>query len=908
MEEETTSTDAPGGPAEGDGAPRYAAFISYSHAADSRLAIALQHGLETFTKPWNRLRALRVFRDQASLSAAPGLWTAIEAALGSSEFFILMASPEAAQSPWVARELAWWREHRSCQRILLVLTDGDLTWDADARDFDWTRTNVVPPPLREAFTEEPRWVDLRWAREEAHPSLRHPAFRECVADLAAPLHGRPKDELIGQDVEEHRRAMRLARGAGASLALLTLLAVLAAILAVAQRDVAKDRARVATSRQLAAQALALLDDRIDQSVLLSLAALRVEDTVEARGALLAGIERSPHLRAFLHGSERGAGTDTDAYEGSFSPDGRTLVSTGRGSVVLWDTQTLEPRRRLATGAVTGTAFGPDSRVLATAGDGGLVLWETATGRPLGRPLTGDRMLRVAFSPDGRTLASAGDDGLLLWDAGTGLQQGEPLIREHVFGIAFSPDGRTLASVGEGGVVLWDVPTRRPVGERLTTVTGASVAFSPDGRMLAATLSLERVSEGRLAKGAVLLWDTGTHRLLAQLPTPSPFSVAFSPDGRTVAWAGEGGIALWDVRTGQPLRLPEDPFTKDVARVSFSPDGRALVLGGDILVLWDIEARAPLGERLSDAPGVVMASSPDGQILASGDKTAGLALWDTRNRKLLTTLLPGRSVSGVTFSPDGRMLAAVSQGELVLWDLGDLGAFRQLEPLPGESSVNAVAYSPDRGTLALAGYEGEGVTLADATSRTPLGTPLTSNAVSNVAFSSDGRTLATSGDEGLVLWDVSSRRQKGKPLTGTLVYAMAFSPDGGTLASSDGNGLVLWDLGTGPPRERLTTDPAESVAFSPDGRMLAAGGSDGLALWDVGARQQLGRLPAGNVLAVAFSSDGRTLASAGQGGLVVWTVSLQAWQERACTIANRNLTASEWIRFMPSGTRYERLCP
>src|SRR5262249_37681275 len=67
---------------------RFHAFISYSHGADARLAPALQKGLQRFAKPWYRARALRVFRDNASLSANPDLWDSIEQALDVSEFYI----------------------------------------------------------------------------------------------------------------------------------------------------------------------------------------------------------------------------------------------------------------------------------------------------------------------------------------------------------------------------------------------------------------------------------------------------------------------------------------------------------------------------------------------------------------------------------------------------------------------------------------------------------------------------------------------------------------------------------------------------------------------------------------------------------------------------------------------------
>src|SRR5215210_5566664 len=115
-------------------ASRFDAFISYSRAADGRLAPALQGGLQRFAKPWYRVRALRVFRDDASLSANPGLWPSISGALDQSEFFLLLASPAAARSEWVEKEVEHWLSQQGPSRLLLVLTDGEIAWDDATAD------------------------------------------------------------------------------------------------------------------------------------------------------------------------------------------------------------------------------------------------------------------------------------------------------------------------------------------------------------------------------------------------------------------------------------------------------------------------------------------------------------------------------------------------------------------------------------------------------------------------------------------------------------------------------------------------------------------------------------------------------------------------------------------------------
>ena len=106
----------------------YDGFISYSHAADDLLAPRLQAGLQRFAKPWWKRRALRIFRDESSLSANPHLWSSITDALDGSAWFVLLLSPDAAESEWVNNEVEYWLEHRDPGRIIPVLTDGDFAW------------------------------------------------------------------------------------------------------------------------------------------------------------------------------------------------------------------------------------------------------------------------------------------------------------------------------------------------------------------------------------------------------------------------------------------------------------------------------------------------------------------------------------------------------------------------------------------------------------------------------------------------------------------------------------------------------------------------------------------------------------------------------------------------------------
>ena len=224
---------------------KYDAFISYSHAKDKPIAGALQSAVQKLGKPWYRLRVLRVFRDDTSLAAAPGLWPTIEQALGDARFMILLASPEAAKSPWVAKEVEYWLTHKSIDTLLIGLTAGGLSWDRAAGDFNWSVATPLPPPLKGRFPYEPRWVDLTAFRDAAGDKR----LAELAADFAAAVRGVPKEDLLSEELRQQRRALHLAWTASAVMLVLASGVGVLWLVAAEQRDKA-ERTLTATTENM----------------------------------------------------------------------------------------------------------------------------------------------------------------------------------------------------------------------------------------------------------------------------------------------------------------------------------------------------------------------------------------------------------------------------------------------------------------------------------------------------------------------------------------------------------------------------------------------------------------------------------------------------------------------------------
>ena len=203
-------------------AAEYNAFLSYTHR-DRPVVSGIQKGLHRIGRRLGQLRALRVFRDDTDLAASPDLWGRITEALDRSRFFVVTLSPGAAASQWVDQEISYWLERRGRDQLLLVLAAGHLHWDQDSQCFDPGVSDAAPPVLTVpgSLPVEPLFIDVS---TDAPWDFRGPVFREKITALAAPIHGKPKDQLASDDLREQRRFRRLRAAAIAGLVVLTVAA------------------------------------------------------------------------------------------------------------------------------------------------------------------------------------------------------------------------------------------------------------------------------------------------------------------------------------------------------------------------------------------------------------------------------------------------------------------------------------------------------------------------------------------------------------------------------------------------------------------------------------------------------------------------------------------------------------
>lgn len=415
---------------------------------------------------------------------------------------------------------------------------------------------------------------------------------------------------------------------------------------------------------------------------------------------------------------------------------------------------------------------------------------------------------------------------------------------HFF--AYSMDGRSLVSSNQDGIVhVWDASTG--IEQRRFTTYSHPVwrmTLSPKQTLVAAT---------NTGQNKVGFWDYATGKKVREivLPEPGSLALAFSPDDQVlVMGSGKKKVefSFWNVTTGEIMRrMPADAAIRDVTRLSYTQDGRALTVKSTDGIVRFVDPHTGkalyLGKGFGRAENISpsYAIAPDGITFAFYDFTSqnGLVLWDLANERELARFpgAPRPMVNGVTFSRDGRLLAASGFFSIHLFDVSTQQELRKMEGLPLRSSY-LLRFSADGKTLATAGSS-TAIRLWDvATGEERQPREGHSSLILQAAFSPNGQTLATlAGDQSVRLWDSAS----GRPLRtfDKVGRAMHFLPDGKTLMLSDADGLARFELESGKLVRKYSLGEGGQKASSFWGMAVSSDGRHVTALINQASQQTVG---------------------------------------------------------------------
>ncbi|MCW5772931.1 MAG: TIR domain-containing protein [Rhodospirillaceae bacterium] len=797
----------------------YDAFISYSHRADGQLAPVLQGALQRFAKPWWKLRALDIFRDETGLSAASSLTGAILRALERARYFVLLASPTAAASKWCRAEIAFWLERRSPETLLIVLTEGTIRWDDAAGDFDWAATDALPETLRGVFAGEPFYLDLAWARRADELDARDPRFQTVVAKLAATLHGKSLEAVSGEDVRQHRRTRRVAAAAAASIGVLGIGAAGAAALFLDQREEARRQEARARAGETAATRNA--DEARRQERLAEqrrAEAERQKQLAEARR-----LEAEAATKRAVAG-EREARLGQARLLTVASLQAIERQDHQLGALLLLESLRRAPDRQGGLSLAGTTA----EQVLAAARLGAEDRLRLVVDRST-LPLDPRANLRRAFLLPGAGEIVALDGSAYRWRVDDGL-----LLRQWpASGDRLSPDGRLALRIGGAdGAEL----RSRETAARLKLFVHESAAmagFSPDGKWLA-------TAEGSFAgpgRRTARLWEVDSGAMVGEVAFDDRvWDVAAGPRRGQLATKHEGFAVVWDVVGGR--RVLRADLGVAITAIEFDAQGRHLLLGavdGTVRV-WDIEAGREL-LRLKHEGQVEAARFGRGDALAAAANDGTATVWNRRSGERVIDLRWHEPLANAQLADHGRLLLTASEAAVQVWRIDAPPAARRIRH---GHKVEGVAFSADGRRL--------------------------------VSWSLDGRQIVSDVASGarLAMFDLSAVLEDGHAFGGPIKGGVqaVLSPRGTMLAAAQGQAIWAMLVGASGPGAKMTIGAAiERLWIDDEGRVVVATKSElrahegrgGALLWQrplaFPARAQLS--PDGAWL-LAVAADGKTL--------------------------------------------------
>lgn len=289
-------------------------------------------------------------------------------------------------------------------------------------------------------------------------------------------------------------------------------------------------------------------------------------------------------------------------------------------------------------------------------------------------------------------------------------------------------------------------------------------------------------------------------------------VAISPDG-TRMFSGsssyDGRVRLWDLKTSEQIWVQRG-HVSDITSAAFSPDGRLIASSSwdGSIMLWDAATGKRLRVLLVKDGVDSVAFSPNGSMMAAADDGGMIRFWSTQDWHVIRELNNGDMTEGIAFSPDGKLLAAAKFRGVQIWDVGTGEKIRALEVRPGTTPTEF----PDEWAVEAQLWK----------------------MAWNVAFSRDGKYLATGSSAAVQIWNVADRKQVAwKPSHGQVV-GLAYSPDGQWIVWGNlSDEIRTWNPTTHKTRRIKNFASMGDIGISPDGqRVFSPGAGQAIEIYEL----------------------------------------------------------------------------
>ncbi|MGC0120028.1 TIR domain-containing protein [Pseudoalteromonas piscicida] len=915
---------------------RYHAFISYRHADNKeqgrQWATWLHHAIETYEVPKDLVgkkngrgdtipaRIYPVFRDEQELPAHADLGSSIVNALTQTRLLIVLCSPRAVSSTYVADEIDYFKKLGGSDRIIAAMIDGEpnASWDKGKIALGFNKDDeCFPQPLQFEYDKagnptekraEPIAADFRINNDgkpeqgfttpaayrehlKAYTKLSKQGIDKRVNFYQSQLHlmqlkiiagilGVPLGDLTQRDkeyqLEQARlKAKKLRRWLGA-VATLAISAISAGIFAyfqkeeaVYQKSLARKSEQIALEKQKLAQ-----ENLIEANHNMGLAFKQKADFAAAENELSYAYIYRLNSQNHLKPSSNEFNDNALAFKLN---DFKNPVSIAEIS--------------LNSGGTALDLSVDNTQIVSGDLNGNVKLWDAKTGA-FKKTFAGhsSTILSAKFSPNNNTLATTSKDRTIkIWNVNTGAVMHTLLGHtSSINNVAYSPNGLLLVSASNDKTLkLWNVNTGKLVrtfNGHLSSVN--DVTFNTTGDFIVSASDDKTIQ----------VWDTSSGNLIN----------TFTKDL-------DCADCLYVL--GKDSKKELEKHFDSVTSVAISPDSKIIASGSkdETIMLWDF-ASGKLIRKLIGHNGAINSIdfSPDGRTLVSGSDDKKIMIWDVENYKLKGILRGhlGRINSVIYDSVNRSIISASSDQTLKFWGIENSIIFDYNDLCVEQNSPNFyIADITLNNDEAVGTCRDNRVYFVDLTTgKVKKHYHFNKRLEDLFVYSPDGRLTAIIEDRKVTILDNETGKLKTKFQIAKRFYSVTFHPSENTLITSHKSGVLkYWSISSGKVLRisKPLKNTARKIIFSPDGTMFAA-------LIDGDNNENLSVVDTATGIikrdfefdleqnSVAFSSDSKLLAiSSPQNTIHIWDIEKDEFHsEVGNTIANQSAMLS--IAFSPDG--------
>lgn len=649
----------------------------------------------------------------------------------------------------------------------------------------------------------------------------------------------------------------------------------------------------------------------------------------------------------------------------YAPNGNLMVSMN-DTVDLWNTE--DPASptlvtgwdRPGTSQPSDVTFSPDSKLMVIGyQDGQVEIWNVNTSNVTNLTTLNEfsSPVKVSVSPANNVLAVAGDKTIKFWDISNSRSPQWKGDVDHPHEISdrrvdvnylgFAP-GSTAPLLLSGGMDsylhLWNLGK---YNYNPSEFVGNPFDFDTEIPHVALSEKFLIIADTKYIR--VFLYSNSTRELADTIPYANVHQGAIenlvisSDNTKLYTTAQDGLIAEWDLTVPRDVKSIQTfrGRMNNIGSITFHPKRNFLAVGGSnsTVAIWNLDqlntAHLWRSQILNDQAAITdVAYSPKLNLLALGDDKGGIVLWNVADSFSPNVRRPTsvrNPIRHIAFNPSDTALLIL--GGLTSDAYPPTAYRRDINRL--DVSGNDYLFGTDTADIFAAGDNH--IIAGESANRT---TTLFHWDISRLAIIKDPNALGstecpfrdTARNGSLVavatckvqLWNFPDDAAPSlvRELDSFDPRGVAFNADGTLLASANGNSSIsIWSLPSKGEYKQIATIRAHanevtSVAISPDGKTMASGGGDQtVILWDITDPENPSQpvVLNGHTSAILnggifFLADGNTLVSASKDEIILWDIDQQSWIEKACNLAGRNFTSSEWEQFIGRNIPYDATCP